>query len=100
MNKTYEKIKKFLPIGTVVKTNIVDKKIMVTGFCVALKENNKVFDYLGCLYPEGMIYPDKTFVFNHNDIEEILFFGYLDEEEKKFKNNLNANLENFTNTND
>jgi hypothetical protein len=40
--------------------------------------------YLGCFYPEGYINPDYTFVFNHEDIKEIIFVGYIDEEEKNF----------------
>ncbi len=48
-----------------------------------------IYDYIGCFYPEGYINPDYTFVFNHEDIEEIVFIGFIDEEEEAFVGLLN-----------
>lgn len=74
---------KFLPIGTVVLLKGGTKRVMITGFCVI--SDNKVFDYTGCLYPEGYIFKDKILVFNHNQIDKIYYMGLSDDEEKKFK---------------
>ncbi|OPG95070.1 cytoplasmic protein [Chryseobacterium mucoviscidosis] len=49
-----------------------------------MTETPRQFDYIGCLYPEGYINADYTYVFNHEDIEEIIFRGYADEEEEAF----------------
>lgn len=48
-----------------------------------------MYDYIGCFYSEGYINPKYTFVFNHEDIEEIIFVGFIDEEEEAFVGLLN-----------
>lgn len=84
-----EKYQKYLPIGSVVLLKDAKKRIMITGFCIIPKENdNQMFDYSGCLYPEGLISSDQTAVFNHDQIERIFCLGYSDEEEKQFKEKL------------
>lgn len=81
---------KYLPIGTVVLLKNAKKKIMITGFAVKGKETGeKVYDYMGCLYPEGMIASDKNLLFNHNQIDKIYYIGFLSEEEKEFKSKFN-----------
>lgn len=81
---------KYLPIGTVVTLKNGTKKVMILGFCAAEKEDTKVFDYSGCLYPEGIIDPSKAYLFNHEQIEEIYHLGLADDDEEKvFKEKLN-----------
>ena len=80
---------KYLPIGTVVKLKKVDKNVMIIGFCGLNKNDDKVFDYVGCLYPEGILSSNEVSMFNHDQIENVLFNGYINEEEKMFKDNLN-----------
>ena len=48
-----------------------------------------MYDYIGCFYPEGYIDHNYTFVFNHDAIEEIIFVGFIDEEEEAFVGLLN-----------
>ena len=62
---------KYLPIGSVVLLKDATKKVMITGFCVLPQEGNNVFDYCGCIYPEGMISSEQNCLFNHNQIEKI-----------------------------
>lgn len=85
---------KFLPIGTVAMLKGGKKRVMITGFCVSPNEaKEKRFDYSGCLYPEGIIKSNQSLLFNHEQIERIYYMGYVDEEEKTFKNNLKNILE-------
>lgn len=80
---------KFLPVGSIVLLNGGTKKLMITGFCTVSKElPDKVFDYCGCLYPEGIINSNENCVFNHDQIKELLFLGYDSDEEIDFKNRL------------
>ena len=83
---------KYLPIGTVVLLKGAEKRVMITGFCAAeLKESEeaKIWDYSGCMYPEGFMSSTQTCLFNHDQIENIYHMGLADdEEEKKFKKNL------------
>lgn len=80
---------KYLPIGTVVMLKNASKRIMITGFCIIPDEDKtKMYDYLGCLYPEGMIDPKQNLMFNHEQIEKIYHMGLEDDEEKSFKKNM------------
>ena len=98
--------KKYLPIGSIVALKNMDLKIMIVGFFVTKEEdNNKVFDYNGCVYPQGFFSTDGYILFDHEDIEKIYFVGYQDEENTKYheylkeinkeeiKENNNENLE-------
>lgn len=83
------KYEKYLPIGTVVMLKGGTKRAMITGFASRTeKEPNKVFDYTGCLYPEGVISTNQVLLFDHNQIEKIYHIGLIDEEEKQFKEKL------------
>ena len=86
MNQKYEK---YLPVGSVILLNGGTKRLMITGFCVVPNDDkNKIFDYSGCLYPEGVISSDQIALFNHAQIKTIYAIGYSDEEEKQFKEKL------------
>ena len=85
---------KYLPLGSVVLLKNGTKRVMVTGFCIKSKDNqDKIFDYIGCLYPEGVFDTEKNLLFNHEDIDKYYAIGYSDDEEKKFKENLKKALE-------
>lgn len=78
-------IKNLLPIGYIVLLNGGEKKLMVCG----IKQTNEngegeEYDYLGVLYPEGNIGESFQYLFNHEDIKEIIFRGYDDDERKDF----------------
>ncbi|MBR3897925.1 MAG: DUF4176 domain-containing protein [Bacilli bacterium] len=91
-------IDKYLPIGTIVILKGGRKRLMITGFaCKSEETNNQLFDYCGCLYPEGVIFTDKSILFNHDQIEHIFFMGYVDEDEKAFKVNLEKIVSNMNN---
>ena len=86
-----EKKEKFLPIGTVVMLKNGSKRVMITGFCaVENGKKTKIWDYSGCIYPEGFLDSSKTCLFDHEQIEKIYHIGLeYDEEEKAFKEKLN-----------
>jgi len=80
---------KYFPIGTVVTLIGGTKRVMITGF-LAIQESNKekVWDYSGCLYPEGLLSSNQNCLFNHEQIEKVHYLGLIDEEEIQFKNKL------------
>lgn len=83
---------KYLPIGTVVLLKNAEKRLMITGFCISAEDTpDKIFDYSGCLYPEGIITSKQTFLFNHNQITKIYHFGLRDEEEQELQKKLKEN---------
>ena len=81
---------KYLPIGTVVLLKNAKKRLMIIGFCAIPDDSqNKVFDYCGCLYPEGLLKSDQIALFNHDEIDKIYDYGFVDVEETEVKKNLN-----------
>ena len=76
-----------LPIGTVVLLKNSKKRIMIIG--VVQKQTKEgeeiIWDYSACFYPEGYMGPDKTFLFNSDQIERIFAVGYQDQEQFMFK---------------
>lgn len=76
-----------LPIGTVVLLKNSKKRVMIIGVLQKqLKDGEEIiWDYSACLYPEGFMGPDKTFLFNSPQIEKIFAVGYQDQEQFAFK---------------
>ena len=76
---------KILPLGSVVLLNGGTKKVMVIGYCMKTPEKpNQIYDYCGCVFPEGVLRSDVTCVFNHEQIKEICFSGFQNDESNKF----------------
>lgn len=77
--------KNLLPVGTVVLLKNGIKKIMIVGIKPINKEKlDETYDYIGVLYPEGYISNEINFLFNHEDINDIVFKGYENPERAAF----------------
>ena len=57
------------------------------------KTKDKLYDYCGCAYPEGMLSTSEVSLFNQEDIEKVYIIGPSNEEDKKFKINLGSVLQ-------
>lgn len=80
---------KLLPIGSILLLKDSLKKVMVMGFCQTNPEDmDTIYDYCGCLYPEGYMDPQKIFLFNHDMIERVYSVGYIDDEQYEFQDKL------------
>ena len=95
---------RFLPIGTVLLLKGGKKEVMITSYCIfptniqikdgkAVKPDQKMYEYGGCIYPEGILDSSMSCAFNHNQIDKIYHIGMIDEEEKKFKEVLKKAIE-------
>lgn len=82
-------MKEYLPIGSVVLLHNGTKKIMIYGRKQLSQNDNQEYDYVACLFPEGNINENYTFLFNQENIREVVFRGYENEEEKAFQKLLN-----------
>lgn len=82
-------MKEYLPIGSIVLLNNGTKKVMIYGRR-QMNMEKKIFDYVACLYPEGNINEQYNFLFNNEDIAEVIFKGFEDDEEKEFLNMLTS----------
>ena len=78
-------MKKLLPLGSVVLLNGGKKRVMICGRMQTRVQDNMMFDYSACLYPEGIIDPKKLYLFNNEDIDMVYFVGMQDTEEFEFR---------------
>lgn len=78
-------IRDLLPIGSVVMLKDAERPLMIYGI-KQLDSNNPdtEYDYIGVLYPEGNVGANFQYLFNHNDIADVLFKGYETDESKNF----------------
>jgi hypothetical protein len=77
-------IKNLLPIGSVVLLKNGAKKLMITGVLQkSLQDDEQVFDYIGVLYPEGYINPEMQFLFNQENITDVIYKGYENPEREE-----------------
>ena len=72
------------PIGSVVLLKGGEKRLMVCGRIQANAADHQIYDYSGCLYPEGIVDPATMYFFNNDSIERVYFLGFQDEEEFAF----------------
>ncbi len=81
-----------LPIGSVVLLKGGSRRVMICGRIQANAEKGIIFDYSGCLFPQGIINSNDMYFFNHDDIQTIFFIGCQDAEELAFRNEVLGNL--------
>ncbi len=84
----------YLPLGSVVIVRGAVRKtvIIARGLAAEIAGQTKVFDYGGCVYPEGLL-GDQIAYFNHADIAKVVFEGYSDDDNVMMVENINAWLE-------
>ena len=91
------KLNKYLPIGSIVELKNNDKKFMITGyFSLECDDLIKIYDYVGCLYPEGLLLKNNNYSFNHEEIVKVIFNGYVSDEYNVLIANLLDKISNFS----
>lgn len=75
-----------IAIGTVVLLKGTEKRIMIIGYYPVTNHENieLTYEYCGCLFPEGVFDAKQSILFNHSDIEKIIYNGLVDQEQKEF----------------
>lgn len=79
-------MKELLPIGSVVLLKGATKKLVIIGVLQVNPSEEKTYDYLAVPYPEGYIGSDHNFLFQHSDINDVIFCGYTNPEREVFLN--------------
>lgn len=82
---------KYLPLGTIVfiKNDIVMH--MITGYLNKTKDG-KVNDYISIPFPYGLMSEGIITFFNHEDIENIIYMGYENDDYKKLNEIMKNNV--------
>jgi len=71
------KIEGLLPVGSVVLLEGGNHRLMIIGYCQKLlSQPDKIYDYVGCLFPEGFISAEKNYLFNREQIDKVYHVGY------------------------
>jgi len=86
-----------LPIGSIVYLREGTSKLMILNRGPILPSGESEvkgiwYDYSGCFYPQGLD-PNNVFYFNEENIDEIVFEGFKDEEEERFQKIFHDSLE-------
>ncbi len=85
---------KYLQIGSIVLLNGGNKKIMINGYCqVAQEKPDKVFDYRGCPFPEGILDDKGVALFDASQIKEVCFEGFKNSDSIDFLDKLEMIIE-------
>lgn len=79
-----------LPIGSVVLLKEGTKRLMIIGRIQTKSGDDTIYDYSGCLYPEGIIDPASIYFFDNDAIDRVFFLGFQDEEELAYNEALDA----------
>jgi len=84
----------YLPLGSIVVIKGGVRKVMILarGVGAKIEGETRLFDYSGCIYPDGMV-GENTLLFNHSEIQKIIFTGYADEDEQLMVENINDWME-------
>lgn len=82
------KVKELLPIGSVVLLKGGKKRLMIYGIKQTDNATEIEYDYISVLYPEGNMGEAGQYLFNHEDIEQVYFKGYEEEQREEFLENL------------
>ena len=83
-------LNELLPIGSVVLLKDSTKRVMIVGLKQQQENESKIWDYSGCLYPEGILDPDHLFLFDREQIQTLFFIGFQDGEGMQFMVGLNS----------
>ena len=82
-----------LPLGSVVVLNDSTKKVMITGYVCQGDDDEKVYDYCGCIFPEAIM-ENYYCLFNDSQIACIFFEGLRNEDSDKYLGKINSILTN------
>lgn len=80
--------KKWLPLGSVVVLKGGNKQLMIYGRVQKEVEGDKLWDYVACLFPEGNLGPEQSYIFDKDQIERVFFLGYQPLEEIDYAESL------------
>jgi hypothetical protein len=81
-------MEKYLPLGSIVLLEGGEKRIMIYGRRQKAESDGVIWDYVACLYPEGNVSDEYTYLFNHEQIERVFFIGFQEDEEFQFNETL------------
>ena len=73
-------------IGSIIYLKEGSQKLMIInrGPIVEIEGQKYLFDYSACNYPVGVV-EDQIYYFNEENIDNVIFEGYSDQDETRFQ---------------
>lgn len=85
---------KWLPLGTVVRVDDSDQKVMIIGRIQQDRNNPDIkYEYSAVLYPQGLVNPKENYMFNLNQVRQIYYLGFSNNDNVIFEEHMNQYLE-------
>ena len=74
-----------LPLGSIVYLADGNQKVVIIGrrMIVNQEGTDVVFDYTDSVFPDGLN-PEEIYYFNKEDVDEVIFEGYRNDEEERY----------------
>lgn len=85
-------------IGTVVSLKSCKKNMMIIGIAQIKIDEEKMYDYMGVIYPEGYVGPASCILFNKADIDEVIIEAKKSEETNFYINAMNNLIKSLNET--
>ena len=88
-------VNEYLPIGSVVLLKGAIRKAMIIGIIQSTKGKDGVIkenDYIAVMFPEGFLNAETMFMFNHDQINDVVYRGYENPERAEFLKKLEKNV--------
>ena len=88
-------VNEYLPIGSVVLLKGAIRKAMIIGIIQSTKGEDGVIkehDYIAVMFPEGFLNTETMFMFNHDQINDVVYRGYENPERAEFLQKLEKNV--------
>ena len=76
-------MKNLLPLGSVVLVQEATKSLLIIG-TTQIDEDENTYDYIAVPFPEGFIDEETFLLFNHEDIAEVQYIGYVNSESQMY----------------
>ena len=88
--------KDLLPIGSIVQLRDMERRVMICGRVVCRSGEDKIYDYIACVYPEGIMGGEELTFFDRDAIEGVFFIGSQDQDELTFRQEVLGKLGELT----
>lgn len=88
----YKEKKQVLPLGSVVLLKEAKRYLVICGYAMVTEGKAKIWDYMGCAYPVGIVSNETTLMFDEEQIDKVVFEGFTDEEGEKFREKVYASI--------
>ncbi len=72
-------MKRYYPVGTIVRLEDLDPKYFMIAGYLPKREDSKIYDYFGVIFPLGMKDASDYICFDHDSITEVIHTGYCNE---------------------